>query len=136
MAGNTAAINESTLRSQWDSYMPMVAICSHWSITKDQLVRLREVWSLPLRLDRRRRYKPRGDDKWEQPDADEVMASESSLRLSPRIAALVTVVQAGWDEKTRGERLATKPTAFSLARLELCEDTRKFVDDLNKDEQW
>jgi hypothetical protein len=133
MAGNTARIDERVLRVQWGEYVPMVAICEYWSITKDQLVRLRDVWSLPLRLDRRRRFKPRGDDKWESPDADEVAASETSLNLAPRVAAAATVIQSGWDEKARTDRAVCKPAAFSLARIELYGETRQFVDSLNKE---
>lgn len=136
MAGNTAIIDEQTLRLQWSSYMPMVAICTHWTITKDQLVRLRDVWCLPLRLDRRRRFKPRGDEKWSEPDGDEIAASEASLDLAPQIAALVTVVQATWDDATWRERQINKPTAFSLARVELHGETRDFIDDVNRDCQW
>jgi hypothetical protein len=38
MAGTTATIDFATLRIQWDSHSSMAAICTHWTITKDQLI--------------------------------------------------------------------------------------------------
>lgn len=58
MAGNTATIDIHTLRVQWASHSSMASIASYWTITKDQLVRLRDVYELPRRHDRRLRFKP------------------------------------------------------------------------------
>lgn len=136
MAGNTAAIDEQTLRVQWDSYIPMAAICTHWTITKDQLVRLRDVWRLPLRLDRSRRYKPGREDRPLEPDAAEIAASEASLDLAPTIAARATCVQAMWTDAVRAERQVTKPTAFRLARIEAPAEMREMLDNLNRELEW
>lgn len=124
MAGNTARIDQASLRRQWDAYVPMASICSYWTITKDQLIRLRRVWSLELRLDRRRRHKPGAGEGLPAPDAFELAASESGLSLAPLIAARTTCVQQHWDDKTRHDRQVTKPTPFSLARVEVPEELR------------
>ena len=122
MAGNTAAINAATLRVQWDSYLPMGAICQHWTISVHQLVRLRVAWDLPPRNDRKRRYKPSRDERLLDPDADELAASESSLDLAPMVAERVTVVQATWSPADWRERQVVKPQPFRLARFEMPEE--------------
>jgi hypothetical protein len=122
MAGNTAAIDAATLRVQWLGYVPMGAICQHWTITVHQLVRLRVAWDLPPRNDRKRRYKPSRDERLLDPDADELAASESSLDLAPMVAERVTVVQAAWTPADWHERQTVKPEPFRLARFEAPDD--------------
>jgi hypothetical protein len=122
MAGNTAAIDAATLRVQWLGYVPMGAICQHWTITVHQLVRLRVAWNLPPRNDRKRRYKPSRDERLLDPDADEIAASESSLDLAPMVAERVTVVQAAWTPADWHERQTVKPEPFRLARFEAPDD--------------
>jgi hypothetical protein len=119
MAGNTAAIDAATLRVQWLGYVPMGAICQHWTITVHQLVRLRVAWDLPPRNDRKRRYKPSRDERLLDPDPDELAASESSLDLAPMVAERVTVVQATWSPHEWHERQVVKPQPFRLARFEM-----------------
>lgn len=113
--------------------MPMQAICQHWTISKDQLVRLRDVWSLPLRLDRKRRHRPSACDPLSRPDENEIAASEASLDLAPAVADRVTAIQALWSELIRHERQVVKPKSFSLSRIQVPDDMRGFVDDLNRD---
>jgi hypothetical protein len=122
MAGNTAAIDAATLRVQWSSYVPMGAICQHWTITVHQLVRLRVAWELPPRNDRKRRYKPSRDERLLDPDPDELAASESSLDLAPMVAERVTVVHATWTPARWAEAQAVKPEPFRLARFEAPDD--------------
>lgn len=129
MAGNTAAIDAATLRVQWSSYVPMGAICQHWTITVHQLVRLRVAWELPPRNDRKLRYKPSRDERLLDPDADELAASESSLDLAPMVAERVTVVQATWSPVDWAERQAVKPEPFRLARFATPDEARDLVDD-------
>lgn len=136
MAGNTAAIDRLTLEIQWESYEPMAAICTHWTISKDQLIRLRDVWHLPLRLDRARRYKPGRDDRLEEPTPEEEAASLAGLALAPMVAARVTCVQAHWTEREWRDRQVSKPQAYTLARIDVPQDTRDMVDDLNREVQW
>jgi hypothetical protein len=94
MAGNTATIDVHTLRVQWASHSSMAAIASYWTITKDQLVRLRDVHDLPRRHDRRLRFKP---DRREFRDP------------SPQeIAQRCKEVQATWDDATEFARRVQK----------------------------
>jgi hypothetical protein len=129
MAGNTSRIDAATLRVQWSSYVPMGAICQHWTITVHQLVRLRVAWELPPRNDRKRRYKPSRDERLLDPDADELAASESSLDLAPMVAERVTVVHATWTPADWAERQAVKPEPFRLARFATPDEARDLVDE-------
>lgn len=104
MAGVTATIDFATLRVQWDSHSAMAAICTHWSITKDQLIRLKSVVPLPPRHDRRFRFKPKRSE-YRDPTPDEIR--EACLR-----------VQATWDARTEIERRVQKPQAFQLRTYE------------------
>lgn len=136
MAGNTSTIDAVTFRAQWDAYVPMQSIAAYWTVSCHQIVRLREVWGFPPRNDRARRYKPSRDERMLDPDAEELAASENSLALAPMVAARVTCVQVTWDAATREERLAAKPTPFTLARIELTPETREFLDNLNHEAEW
>lgn len=133
MAGNTAAIEFATLRVQWQSASSMFSICSYWTITKDQLIRMKLVAGLAPRHDRRTRHRP---DRQPPPSAEEVAASQASLSFAPYVAARVTCVQATWDERTRSERQVTKPTLFSLQEIAVPEEAREFMHNLNRDVQW
>lgn len=121
---------------QWDSYLPMGAICQHWTITVHQLVRLREAWELPPRNDRKRRYKPSRLERMLDPDEDELAASESSLDLAPLVAERVTCVQATWSEEVRAERQMVKPEPFRLARIEAPDEMSELLDNLNREYEW
>jgi len=129
MAGNTARIDIVQFRKDWGSHIPISALCVRYTVTKDQVVRLRNVWHLPLRLDRSLRFKP---PRPKPPTPEEIAASEASLGFAPAIAAAVTCVQVTWDARTREERQVTKPTAFSLRRIELNDELRDEIDD----ERW
>lgn len=128
MAGNTAIIDAATLRLQWDSYVPLGSIAQFWSVSSHQLIRLREVWGLPPRNDRKRRYKPSRLERMLDPDADELAASESSLDLAPMVAERVTCVQITWSEEVRAERQVVKAEPFRLARMETPEELRDLLD--------
>lgn len=128
MAGNTAVIDLTTLRVQWDSYLPMGAICQHWTITVHQLVRLRTAWGLPPRNDRKRRYKPSRSERMLDPSAEELEVSEHTLDLAPMVAERVTSIQATWSDEVRAERLASTPEPFRLCRVEVPEELRDIAD--------
>jgi len=136
MAGNTCVIVAATLRAQWDAYMPMQAIAAYWTVSCHQIVRLREVWGFPPRNDRARRYKPSRQERMLDPDAAELAASENSLELAPMVAARVTCVQATWNAETRHERQVNKPAPFTLARIEVTDEMRELLDDINAEGQW
>lgn len=105
MAGVTHTIDFQTLRIQWDSHSAMAAICTHWSITKDQLIRLKGVVPLPPRHDRRFRFKPKRSE-YRDPTAEEIR--EACLRI-----------QATWDEKTELDRRVQKPKPFTVKTINL-----------------
>jgi hypothetical protein len=131
--GDTSRIDLATLRVQWSSHSSYADICSFWTVTRDQLIRLRCVLPLPPRHDRRLRHRP---ERAAPPTPEEIAASEASLSFAPYVAARVTCVQATWDERTRSERQVTKPTLFSLSEIDVPEEAREFMDDLNRDVQW
>lgn len=110
MAGNTATIEFQTLRLQWASHSSMAAICSFWTITKDQLIRLKGVADLPPRHDRRFRFKP----------------PRSAYRdPTPReIAQACREIQARWDARTKEERAVVKTQHVSLRRIEMTDEAR------------
>jgi hypothetical protein len=136
MAGNTARIDSATLSIQWLSNRPMAEIAQHWTITSHQLVRLREVWGLPPRNDRRLRHKPSRADRLLDPTPEELAASEGRLDLAPAVAARVTVVQATWSLEDRHDRQAVKPQPFTLARIELTDDVAAFFEELSDESEW
>lgn len=125
MPGNTATIDVAVLREQWSSQMPMVAICTHWTVTKDQLIRLRDVFALPKRHDRKLRHKP---PRAPRPDAAELAASEASLNLAPQIAERVTVTQAAWTFEVRMSRRMAESSPFMLRWVESEGVIRRFLD--------
>ena len=123
MAGNTAAINFQTLRVQWDSHSSMAAICSYFSISKDQLIRLRDVLPLAKRHDRSLRYKPKRAGRVD-PTEDEIWN------------CLVFRIQAGWDEQTELNRRVSKPVNFQTPIVDTPEEARDFLNDSNRDAEW
>ena len=130
MAGDTSRVDIETLRVQWNSHSSYAAICEFWTITKDQLVRLRNVLPLPLRHDRRLRCRP---ERAEKPTAAEVAASESSLSLAPMVAARATCVTIHWTEEIRAQRQVTKPKGFEVRPVPMPEELRNTFDDLNRE---
>ena len=133
MAGDTSRVCIETLKVQWGSHSSYAAICTFWTITKDQLVRLRNVVPLPLRTDRRLRFRP---DAYERPTPEEVAASEASLDLAPMVAARATNESALWTDEIRLQRQVTKPTAFQIQPVETPEEMREMLDHLNRERLW
>jgi hypothetical protein len=103
MAGSTATISIDAFRADWLDHTPISELCSRYTITKDQVIRLRDVWALPLRNDRRLRAKPR---RQRDPTPTEIEAA--CLRI-----------QATWDERTRELRAVQKTQHVTLRRIEL-----------------
>lgn len=113
MAGITATISITAFRADWNTHMPISALCQRWSISKDQVIRLRDVWHLPLRNDRRLRFKP----KFRPADP------------TPReIAQACKEIQAKWDAHTRHERMVTKPQPFTVRQIETPDELRPYVE--------
>jgi hypothetical protein len=102
-AGNTATISVEAFRADWLDHTPIVQLCSMYSITKDQVIRLRVTWNLPARHDRKLRAKPR-----RQRDPTQLEIENACLRI-----------QATWDERTREMRAVQKTPGVSLRRISL-----------------
>lgn len=111
--GITATISVAAFRADWLTHMPMLALCERYSVSRDQIIRLKHVWHLPPRHDRRLRFKPK---RAVDPTTTEIRSA--CLRI-----------QATWDEQTRIDRMVTKPQTFTLRRIELDADTRQYIDD-------
>lgn len=120
MAGNTATIDVQAFRLQWDAGVPMAVLCNHWTITKDQLIRLKTVWHLPLRHDRARKRCP-----LEHPAVAEDRASGLSLSLAPGVEARAALIRKGWTLEVEHSRRGTSsggpsqhlPKIVSLAAI-------------------
>jgi hypothetical protein len=98
MAGNTATISVDQFRADWLDHTPIGQLCERYTITKDQVIRLRDVWALPLRNDRRLRSKPK---RQRDPTPAEIEAA--CLRA-----------QAAWDDRTRELRAVQKTQHVTL----------------------
>lgn len=132
MPGNTSTIDLATLRVQWDSHSTYASICTHWTITRDQLIRLRDVLPLAKRHDRRLRRKP---PRAPRPDDAEILASESSLNLAPQIAERVTNTQAEWSYEVRMARRMAESSPFLLRWIEPTGVIRRFLDVTEDDDR-
>jgi hypothetical protein len=108
MAGKTATIDLNLLRIQWDSHSAMVAICTHWTITKDQLIRLKAVVPLAPRHDRRFRFKPKRSE-CRDPTPAEIREATKRIR-------------AAWDDATEQERRVVKTQFFQMRAYSLPEE--------------
>lgn len=97
-AGNTAVIDVVRFRDDWLSHAPISILCVKYTVTKDQVIRLRDHWNLPKRLDRSLRWKPKRSEMVD-PTEDE-------------IAEACRQIQATWDERTRFERRVGKPSPY------------------------
>lgn len=115
MAGVTATISVAAFRADWATHMPMRALCERWTITRDQVIRLADVWHLPRRHDRKLRAKP---TRQRDPTTTEI-----------RLACLA--LQAQWDSRTQEERQVTKSRQFTIQRVEVPDELRHMSDDGN-----
>ena len=114
MAGVTATISIQAFAADWATHMPIADLCTRFTITKDQVLRLRDVWNLPLRNDRRLRFKP--------------AKGESRDPTPGEIRKACLEIQRRWDERTRGERQVFKARQFVLKRIELTDDVREALE--------
>lgn len=105
MPGITSTISIEQFRTDWLDNKPIAVLCEMYTITKDQVIRLRHVWSLPLRHDRKLRHKPaRATD----PTPAEIRAA--CLRIQGR-----------WDETTLENRRVTKTSHCEVRRIDTSE---------------
>jgi hypothetical protein len=113
MRGNTATIDVVRFRADWDAHTPIAVLCVQYTVTKDQIIRLRDHWQLSKRLNRSLRYKPK-----RQRDP------------TPReIAQTCREIQAKWDDATREDRSVIKPQGFRLRVVPVNNELRELVSD-------
>lgn len=110
MAGVTATIDIQTFRADWCSHMPIAVLCQRYTITKDQVVRLRTVWNLPLRNDRKLRAKP---PRYKDPTPSEIAARSAAVRAT-------------WDSRTEEMRRVIKTQQFKVRSVEVPPHLRIF----------
>ena len=106
MRGNTATISLTAFHADWMTHIPMRALCERWTISRDQVIRLAEVWDLPRRHDRKLR-------------ARQIRQRDPTPR---EIARMSKEIQATWSEDTREDRRVVKTQHVTLHRLELSEE--------------
>lgn len=106
MRGNTATISLTAFHADWMTHIPMRALCERWTISRDQVIRLAEVWDLPRRHDRKLR-------------ARQIRQRDPTPR---EIARMSKEIQATWSEDTREDRRVVKTQPVTLHRLELSDD--------------
>jgi len=114
MAGVTATISVTAFRADWLTHMPIAALCDRYTITKDQVLRLRDVWKLPLRNDRRLRYKPKRSE-YRDPTPREIEQACKEIR-------------ARWDAATEHARRVVKFKAVEVRELQTPDELRPFVE--------
>lgn len=111
--GVTATISLTAFRADWLTHMPMRQLCQRYTISRDQVIRLKHVWHLPPRHDRRLRQKPA-----RVPDP------------TPReIQQACREIQATWNEEVREERCVYKRQPVALRRIELTEEARQAAEE-------
>lgn len=119
MPGNTATIDAVTFRREWASGLTIADLCQRHTITKDQVVRLRTIWSCELRHDRRKRAKPTPEP---EPTPAEEAASCASCELAPEVAARAAEERRTWSDVTYMLRSGGVPEPLTVptgVRLEL-----------------
>ena len=106
MRGNTATISLTAFHADWMTHIPMRALCERWTISRDQVIRLAEVWDLPRRHDRKLR-------------ARQIRQRDPTPR---EIARMSKEIQATWSEDKREDHRVVKTQHVTLHRLELSEE--------------
>lgn len=108
MRGNTATISLTAFRADWLTHMPMRALCERYTISRDQVIRLKHHWELPPRHDRRLRAKP-------------VRQRDPTPR---EIEQACKEIQATWTEDVREDRRVIKVQRVTLQRIEMTDEAR------------
>lgn len=116
--GNTALISVVEFRAQWDAHVPIRALCENFTVTRDQVTRLKFVWNLPPRHDRRLRFKPK------------VRNADPTPR---EIAQACREIQARWDAATELDRRVVKFQQFEVREIQTPDDLRPFME---PDHEW
>lgn len=108
MAGITATISIEQFAAAWSDNAPIADLCMRFSVTKDQVIRLRDCWDLPKRHDRRLRFKPPKNQRDPSPSD---------------IAAACLRIQATWDDRTREARTVQKRQQLDITEIRISDVT-------------
>lgn len=119
MQGSTATISVAAFRADWMKHVPMRDLCDRYSVSRDQVIRLKFVWSLPPRHDRRLRAKTRYVD----PTPEEI--AEACKRI-----------QSTWSDEVRMQRSGAKVEHVSIKRISLHGEAQAAFDSLPPEEGW
>ena len=117
MAGNTATISLVRFRADWMTHMPMRALCERYTVSRDQVIRLKHHWDLPPRHDRKLRAKPQR--------VVDPTTTEIQLRCLE--------IQATWTDDVRELRRVIKTQHVGLKRIPLDDETRRAAGDYDGD---
>jgi len=101
-------------RADWESGLPIAVLCSSYSISRDQVVRLRDLWDLPLRHDRRNRKRQAGYRRDPTPE---------------EIRARCLEIQATWSDKVREDRHWRKPQVWAVPIVQIPSDGASWPDE-------
>ena len=69
-------VSQAEFVRDWDEGLPYAAICERHAITRDQAIRLRDVFGCKKRMDRKLRFKPK-----QRPDPTESEIQEQCQRI-------------------------------------------------------
>jgi hypothetical protein len=120
MKGNTATIDVQAFRADWLTHMPMRALCQRWSITRDQVIRLKHVWKLPPRHDRKLRVKP---ERRRDPTPAEIEKAKLEI-------------QATWSKDVREDRAVIKTKMVTVRRIPVSDEARHVIDEESAEIEW
>lgn len=117
MRGNTATISLTAFRADWMTHMPMRALCERYSVSRDQVIRLKHHWDLPPRHDRKLRAKPK----------------RAIDPTTTEIRRLCLEIQQTWTDETREQRRVIKTQHVMLQRFELTDEAARRAADWDGD---
>ena len=120
MRGNTATISLTAFRADWIKHLPMRELCCRYTITRDQVIRLKHHWDLPPRHDRKLRAKPKR------------VADPTTTEIYTRCME----IQATWTDEVRDLRRVTKTQHVMLRRIPLDSDTLASVENDSEADPW
>ena len=117
MRGSTATISLTAFRADWMTHLPMRELCCRYTISRDQVIRLKHHWNLPPRHDRKLRAKPK----------------RALDPTTTEIQRLCLEIQDTWTDDVREQRRVIKTQHVSLMRIELDDETRRAASDYDGD---
>lgn len=117
MRGSTSTISLTAFRADWMTHLPMRELCCRYTISRDQVIRLKHHWNLPPRHDRKLRAKPK----------------RAIDPTTTEIQRLCLEIQQTWTEDVEEMRRVVKTKHVSLVRIELDDETRRAASDYDGD---